>query len=231
MKAFSFLAAAVLPLLAAAGDYDCKSGSPEKPAKAYTFNTADIDISALSKHFTDAGKKVTVLDVLKSANHQMTKQDTGSWAYEKPVEALKWEAKAGFNDFATTKWVPQGLTSTADADISGKWEGKDAWVASWHNKGDTSVRVTFVDRSNSNKYRHVLLVEPDGKDNFAAVPIHAGGILWYKNKLYVPDTNRGVRVFDLDNIWNVEAGSKVGKDGDKYTAQDYAYVIPQTRYV
>ena len=56
----------------------------------------------------------------------------------------------------------------ADAYDKGDWNGKEAWIVSWHNEDDTSVRVTFVDKE-TNKYRHVLLVYPTAKDDFGPV--------------------------------------------------------------
>lgn len=179
---------------------------------------------------------VTVSDILDSGNHKVTKVTSssnpkpgGTW-----VDAYKWSATSDFNDFGTSKWVPQGISGTWDAYDAGTVEGRKAWVVSWHNADDTSVRVTFVDRETL-KYRHVLLVEPkkktDGQVTFDAVPVHAGGIMWYGDTLWVVDTWKGVRVFDLKNIWKVSIGDGVGRTSSgTFTAQNYAYVIPQVRY-
>lgn len=60
------------------------------------------------------------------------------------------------------------------------------------------------------------------------MPIHAGGIVWYGNTLYVVETDKGIRVFDMDYIWRVDIGDHVGKNDDgSYTAQGYKYVLPQ----
>ena len=61
--------------------------------------------------------------------------------------------------------------------------------------------------------------------------MHAGGIAWYGEWLYVVDTSHGIRVFDLGQIWQVEDGDDVGKKGGKYSAAGYLYVLPQIRYV
>ncbi|KAK2749390.1 hypothetical protein FQN57_006322 [Myotisia sp. PD_48] len=216
----------------AAGPYECGKGVSELPGSAYTLTEGkDYDLSQLSAYFKKQNKIVTVSAVLASGNHKLRAEKTASgWPYEKPLSARRWESKAeGFDDFGTKAWVPQGLTSSADAAKGGKWEGKDAFIVSWHDKDDTSVRVTFVDNSND-KYRHVLLVVPDGKDNFKRLAIHAGGIMWYGNTLWVVDTDRGIRVFDLNNIWRVESGDGVGKKaGGGYSAQGYEFVIPQIR--
>lgn len=165
-------------------------------------------------------KKATVADVFNDGNHKMTTDSAGRKA---------WEKKASFNDMDTKKWVPQGISSTADASAGGTYQGKDGWLVSWHRDDDKSARVTFVNRAND-KYRHVLLVYPHAADNFRAVPVHAGGIMWYGDKLWVVDTNNGIRVFDLSNIWQVGSGDGVGKkSGGGYSAAGYKYVIPQIR--
>ena len=176
-------------------------------------------LEALSKIFTDAGKRVSVSDVFDAGNHNITTVAGGKRV---------WEKTDGFNDQDTTKWVPQGITSTADALDVGTYEGKEGWIVSWHRDDDASVRVTFVNKV-TEKYRHVLLVYPDADDDFKEVPVHAGGIVWYGNTLWVVDTNHGIRVFDMDNIWKVESGEAVGKSGNTYTAANYKYVLPQIR--
>lgn len=171
---------------------------------------------------------VSVADIIESGNHPMT--EASSWDYYEVKSALYWEKSDDFNDFETNKWIPQGITNSADGDKSGTVEGKDALIVSWHNDGDTSARVTFVDRE-TNKYRHALLVYPTDDDDFEEVGIHAGGITWYGNTLWVVDTKIGFRVFDLSNIWKVESGDGVGKNSDgTYSAAGYGYVIPQIRY-
>ncbi|KAH6627302.1 hypothetical protein F5144DRAFT_575465 [Chaetomium tenue] len=176
----------------------------------------NANVASLSKKL----KKVSVADVFNDGNHKMTTDSAGR---------KLWEKKTGFNDLDTEKWVPQGISSTADASEGGTVGGKDGWIVSWHRNDDKSARVTFVDRAND-KYRHALLVYPHAADNFREVPIHAGGIMWYGDKLWVVDTKNGIRVFDMANIWQVETGDPVGKAGSKYTAAGYKYVIPQIRW-
>ena len=95
---------------------------------------------------------------------------------------------------------------------------------------DKSARVTFIDRRDDS-YRHVLLVYPFEPDDFREVPVHAGGIMWYGDTLWVVDTNNGIRVFDMNNIWRVDDGDGVGKaSGGRYTAAGYKYVLPQIRW-
>jgi hypothetical protein len=85
-----------------------------------------------------------------------------------------------------------------------------------------------------NTYRHVLAVEPTAGGTFKAVPVHAGGIMWYGNLLYVADTSRGFRVFDMNRVYSVNTGdgNKIGRQSDgTFHAHDYAYVIVQVGWV
>ncbi|MFD5690035.1 hypothetical protein [Streptomyces rubiginosohelvolus] len=143
------------------------------------------------------------------------------------------------------------------------------------------IRITFV-QSRTNpatgspevKYRHVLLGwtfinsanhvsfdgvhsaegDPDADpDKFMQNGVHAGGMVWYGNFLYVADTRNGIRVFDMEKIMDLDpdgdgkAGDPMGKDGadDKTTTANvedkskvgrhnnvwysygYRYVMPQ----
>ncbi|WP_329126773.1 hypothetical protein [Streptomyces sp. NBC_01465] len=117
---------------------------------------------------------------------------------------------------------------------------------------DTSVkgaRISIIDR-NTGKYAHVLLVYPydNVNDNasymslrtsqhYGKGSLHAGGIVWYGYKLYVPDTARGFRVFDLRDIMDLKAaGDKadlskklmVGRQDNVYYSHGYRYVLPES---
>ncbi|MBE1876494.1 hypothetical protein [Myceligenerans pegani] len=143
-------------------------------------------------------------------------------------------------DQSTSAWYPQGITTSSDAYGAGTYEGKRILVASWydHDGGiDKGARLSFVDLdggTSNPSYRHVLLVEPTGTSSspsYRPVSVHAGGLAWYGNHLYVADTSGGFRVFDLDHLWRVSTGSstKIGRQSDgSYHAFDYKYVLPQT---
>lgn len=199
----------------------CNGGSAELDGSDFVMvdQGENSHIGPLSKIFKDAGKVVNVSDVFADGNHAMS----GS------ASKLAWESKSGYDDFKTGKWVPQGISSSADATDKGTYDGADGWLVSWHREDDKSARISFVDRE-SKKYRNALLVYPEADDNFSEVAVHAGGIVWYGDTLWVVDTKNGVRIFDLSNIWQVGSGDGVGKtsDGD-YSAAGYKYVIPQKR--
>ncbi|MGW1508588.1 hypothetical protein [Streptomyces sp. NPDC002394] len=134
------------------------------------------------------------------------------------------------------------------------------------------VRITFV-QSRTNpatgspevKYRHVLLgwtyVNSAGHISFDGLHaseypiqkgVHAGGIVWYGNYLYVADTRNGLRVFDMRYIMdldpdgdpgthdamgsdtdgvkttaNTEDKTKVGRHDNVWYSFGYRYVMPQ----
>ncbi|EFR00595.1 secreted protein [Nannizzia gypsea CBS 118893] len=251
MKKLSFLLglASIFSASFAASDYTCAGrDSPKLPGSAYRLKESiDWNLSTLRKHFSDRGKLATVSDVLDSANHQLIKLDARGWASVTRVTAVpqsvyRWESTTeGFDDFGTKKWYPQGVTSSSDAFQVGTYEGRNAWIMSWYDDtdGKESVRVTFVDKK-TGKYRHALLVVPNTPELYSGTPspatdfkrlgIHAGGIVWYGSTLWVVDTSKGIRVFDLNNIWQVEAGDEVGKmSNGQFSAQGYLYVIPQIR--
>ncbi|MEU8122705.1 hypothetical protein AB0C21_28680 [Spirillospora sp. NPDC049024] len=140
-------------------------------------------------------------------------------------------------DSNTRSWVPQGVTSVSDATAGERWAGGVRPIlVSWHNGG--RVRVTFVDPERR-AYRHALLVEPvmeEGRPTYTDVGIHAGGIAWYGNNLYVADTRHGLRVFDMRQIFDLTgngAGStdhadRIGLYGGRYYAHGFRYVMAQT---
>lgn len=152
------------------------------------------------------------------------------------VAAFCWNS--GDDDVAY--WVPQGITTTADAYGEATYEGATAILVSWYDNGsdgiERGVRVSFVDYSTPSAptYRHVLLVEPyanaSGQASFRPVNLHAGGMFWYGHHLYVAATGSGFRVFDLRHLWQTSTsdGAAIGRQADgSYQAFGYKYVLPQ----
>lgn len=199
------------------------SASPYSLADNGSFDTFKPWVSGLDGKLT----KAPFADVLADGNRQARElcRDTGVTG----AKGFCWES----GDEKATDWYPQGVTGSWDATDSGEYEGHRAVLASWYHKGDKGSRVSLVnyDDPAKPKYRHILLVEPTSADNFKQVPVHAGGIAWVGDYLYVVDTSKGVRVFDLRHLWKTEpdpSKSKIGKGEDgKYYAYNYAYVLPQ----
>jgi len=183
-------------------------------------------IAALDK----ALPNVKVSDILTDLNHGNPAASPGIKNLVAST-AYRWEDTADFNDQDTEKWYPQGITTSADAYASGVYEGHKVQLVTWHSDnyddGKRGARVSFVSpggKGSGRKYRHVLLVQPKGDADFQAIKgLHAGGVAWYGNLVYVVDTTGGLRVFDLDHIYKVDGDIKddAGKVGSKYGAYGY----------
>lgn len=148
-------------------------------------------------------------------------------------------------DDQTGQWYPQGITTSADYQETGLYNGRFIMLASWYDHSDEvagkGARISFVNMTDpaNPRYRHVLLVEPYVQQynpavtvpTFRAIHTHAGGIMWYGKLLYVADTFNGIRVFDTTKMLKVSAtgdGTTIGLQSDgTYTAHNYQYVLPQ----
>ena len=196
-------------------------------------NTDPALISGLRAALPDA----TVSQVVASANR------TGT-ACSAPVVNRAASFCWNPGDSTVEYWMPQGITTSSDAYAGGTVDGKKVMITSWYDTGssgiDRGVRLSFVDLTNASTpaYRHILLAEPywsGSQPNFRRVAAHAGGLVWYGDKLYVNDTYDGMRVFDMDDLVKVTTGdaTKIGRQSDgRYMAHDYQYVLPQSaRYV
>ncbi|MDA3627820.1 hypothetical protein OU415_20460 [Saccharopolyspora sp. WRP15-2] len=167
----------------------------------------------------------------------------------RPV-ARKFCFNKGDND--TTEWYPQGITTVADAQDDQHWGTKQAILVSWYDKQTDpvkGVRVSFLDTDTGN-YQHVLLAYPYinsyGNPSYEPVTtpqagdgssVHAGGIVWYGNYLYVVDTRRGIRVFDMRYIFDIKSAangdvtdsSQIGRQSGTYYSYGYRYIMPQVK--
>ena len=145
-------------------------------------------------------------------------------------------------------WYPQGITGTADAFAGQPAEFRrhpKMLLVSWYrtrpesNGQHKGSRIAFIDMRNLNRirYRFALLVDPirsSGGITFKSVESHVGGIVWYRDYLYVADTLKGLRVFSMKRIMRVSTGNKswIGRHGGKLHAHNYKYIIPQVgKYV
>ncbi|MET9338107.1 hypothetical protein [Nonomuraea sp. NPDC003804] len=140
-------------------------------------------------------------------------------------------------DNDTPDWYPQGLTCGEDSGAA----GVPVFVAGWYFKpvppvAERGVRVTFLSPSTL-RYQHALLVEAKPDGSYGPINIHAGGIAWYGDQLYVADTTRGLRVFDMNNLLDLRTAqndlgdpTRIGRSGERFHAFGYRYVIPQTDF-
>jgi hypothetical protein len=208
------------------------------PATAVTRAQDTIDFTLKRKPYPAANAipltKASMTSVIKNGNYQAqrrggcgaAKADStpSDWYCFDPKDRSSRKDKGD----AAPVWIPQGVTSTADAARNERWNGLDAVVVGWYDDADVQgIRITVLNKS-TGKYRNVLLVNPyyeGSTPSFRAVNIakpdgsgsesvHIGGIAWYGRRLYVADTKYGIREFSLDNIYDL------AKSGNGYTDQE-----------
>ncbi|MEW2130136.1 hypothetical protein [Streptomyces sp. NPDC005435] len=238
---------AATPFLATAGTLLSST-----PAAAATIDAGQFTLAARSSNshgeFADltaglAGKlpKVDATAVIADTNRDaihLTSAPNSAKAFQ---TGFAWDSA----DQAVTYWTPQGVTTSADAYGNGLYPdggSNKVVLVSWYFDGDPSLtdkgaRLTFIDYSNAAAptYRHVLLVEPvltsTGEYSFNPLRKHAGGIMWYGNLLYFVDTFKGMRVFDLNTLFQVPTTETevcgLHTDGSYY-GYGYKYVLPQS---
>jgi hypothetical protein len=210
-------------------------GSGLRPITAKNFTLVDANTWTANATQIAAWKLPTVSLATIGLNRTATKiAPLGIPDYN---VGFAWES----GDAKVEYWVPQGLAGG----VSGT---RKALVAAWyydtcHNGSDGSprvdgtaskgVRISFVDVTEGGgpyPYRHLLLVEPTAQ-GFREVDIHAGGLAWVGHYLYVVDSSRGLRVFDLDLVKQVSdaavCADRIGLYQGQYCAAGYGYVVPQ----
>lgn len=134
-----------------------------------------------------------------------------------------------------SNWYPQGVTSTYDG-YGGPLAGRDILAVSWYAKGQDfdarGARVSFIDVTGDGarpRYQHVLLVEPlqasaSSRPTFRPVSIHAGGMAWIGNFLYIANRpgetthvrRGGMSVFDVSKLVKVTGRGKARAYGHDY---------------
>lgn len=182
-------------------------------------------------------------DVLSDLNRQGEEGITAQSAAR--LENHDWSGfRWASGDMNTADWYPQGMTGSSDAHESGKIAGRDVVLVSWYDKTGAAptkgARLSLADITDLSdvRYRHLLLVEPTGdasNPSFGPVEslhggaLHAGGIVWYGDYLYVADTHGGLRVFDLTSVIRASDFNKdvIGVDGAKVHAHGYKYAVPE----
>jgi hypothetical protein len=143
------------------------------------------------------------------------------------------------DDPTSDAWIPQGITTTADALGERAYDGRQAVVTTWYNATEHSTRLSIAPATGylaGIDYRHLLLVTPQPGPlvNFTTVDCHAGGALWYGHLLYVACTNH-IKIFDWNDVYSTDTtafcANRVGKfvDGTttRFCASGYAYLMMQ----
>ena len=183
----------------------------------------------------------TYSDVMNNLNRTGTEVD---WVLGVECFAKGYKFNSGDNN--VDHWWPQGMSGSATGGNTNSIfvAGEVVHLVSWYHKPEEDpstnvnkgMRLSFVRRTllSDVAYRNILMVEPviadDGTPTFKPVVGHAGGIVWYKNLLYVADTSKGFRVFDMNHLMKVKTGDKdlIGYSAAKneYHGFNYAYVLP-----
>lgn len=198
------------------------------------------DRGAIVDQLAAVMEPVGVRDVLANLNRAGDRITPAQLPGDVPgvTSAFAWQP----GDEAVPYWIPQGITGSGDG-AGGPIDGRRVLLASWYYNRDEDpgspaekgVRIALVDATSPDniQYRFLLLVEPtmDGdRPTFGPITIHAGGLAWVGDTLYVVDTSRGLRAFDLSRILPVATGVDVigyHADTDAYYAHNYAYAVPQ----
>jgi hypothetical protein len=232
----------LLPVLLAVLLVPATASAATKPQLSdFQLKPANTGLGAKADALGSAGlHKATVDDILRDANRTATSSSGCTSAFAGGALPDRWCWQS--DDANTTQWIPQGITNSADAGIGGYPNGRPHAIAvSWYDAKDApakGVRVTFINPA-TGKYRHVLLVQPwtntKHHASYKPVTVHAGGIAWVGEYLYVADTTNGLRVFDLTRIYdltaspngNVADDTKFGRHNNIYYAYGYRYVLPQ----
>src|SRR3569833_4136347 len=234
------LAAGILAGLVAAPSAALAAAGPTTlPASQYTLTANYNQFDAVNSALEATLGTAAVHTVMDNANHDRTALPSSF-----SVAGLSTGFRFDSGDNSDCTNYPQGITTSRDAvgtANSGNYDGHQLVVVSWYTKdgcdgGQTRSRITLVDwdATYPNQYRKVLLAEPTGTaaaPDFKDIPIHAGGVSWYGDYLYVADTGKGMRVFDMRKILKTNTGGtadQIGhQTGSTYYAHNYAYVLPQ----
>lgn len=222
-------------------------GDPMVEVDPCVFPMQDDDLWAAQYALVDqleaGATAVSVADVLADLNRDGVVVASTALSSGTDVPDVDWAFAWNSGDNNVAYWIPQGLTGSTDAADAGLVDGKRVAVTTWYydpaadpsSPGDKGVRISLADITDPAdvSYRLLLLVEPfddDGQVSFREIPIHAGGVVWFGDYLYVADTGVGFRVFDMSRIVQVSTGvDAIGYDaGDQtFYAYSYKYVVPQ----
>ena len=241
MRALAVVAAGVTvaaTLVTAATSASAAAAPATLPAGQFTLSANYHQFDAVNSALVSTLGTAAVHTVMDNANHDRTGiTDALGISYE-----TGFSFDSGDDNDCTN--FPQGITTSRDAvgtANSGNYDGHQLILVSWYTKdgcdgASSRSRITLVDwdATYPNKYRKVLLVEPTGTTtapDFKDIKIHAGGVSWFGDYLYVADTGRGMRVFDMRKILKTNTGGTAGQIGRQnattYYAHNYAYVLPQ----
>lgn len=154
------------------------------------------------------------------------------------TKSLCWDAdRAG-----STTWVPQGITTSGDADDDGLWGADKIILSGWHSTDalgrydDARIQAVNYDTPASAAHRMVYLAVPNSTGStFSAAKAHMGGMAWYGDKIYVTavgNTSTAIRVFSTKHILQLTdtTSNAIGRTSGGYAAYTYKYAMMQVGY-
>ncbi len=119
---------------------------------------------------------------------------------------------------------PQGVTKKGDYIINSWYFTNDATST---NKD--KCKLTIAD-TNTNAYVNVVPVERNSAGKYEGITSHAGGITIVGDYLYMVDkigSDKGMRVFSLNNILEVNKNTQdIATDASSFIL-DYSYMLPE----
>ncbi|MFT5353184.1 MAG: cysteine-rich repeat protein [Polyangiales bacterium] len=195
-------------------------------------------IDALAMSAVDTGDLLSVTDGLNREARSGISSRNSDRLRNHEWEGFRWNT----GDENVSYWYPQGISGSSDAFAASM--ARKYVLVSWYNNSDErptrGVRISLADVTDLNdvRYRHLLLIEPSGTSaspNFGPVttgagnPLHAGGIVWWEDLLYVADTSGGLRVFDLSNVMRSTHSDteRIGVSAARFDARGYGFAVPE----
>jgi hypothetical protein len=199
----------------------------DRPCTAMKSAASDLtDGAAGSLHLNGGAwaKYKTLLDAFVAPQRSLTQivsQNLTTGAMTACTKGQKtvptWIDRRGYcwnaTDQADTNWYPQGLAGNGESGWTG-FAGS-ALIATWYTRNapvQTRVSVISAPGSVPGAYGNFLLKEPIQDCTLGCQTVlvdiksHVGGAAWVGKYLYVPETSKGFRVFDLTRF--VQLGSE-----------------------
>jgi hypothetical protein len=224
---------------------------PGTASAAYSDPLTTTTKQSLVWHATPAAALTALDNALPNVSLNTVVNDpsypaTGCTAAEKAAlpkapaatKSFCWDAdRAG-----TTTWVPQGITTSGDADDDGMWGADKVILSGWHGTdalgryNDARIMAVNYDNPASPSYRMMYLAVPNSTGStFTSAQAHMGGMAWYGDKIYVTavgNTSTAIRVFSTQHILQLTdtTSDKIGKTSGGYAAYTYKYAMMQVGY-
>ena len=237
-------------VLSVAGVVGAMVIAPGVASAAYSDPLTTTTKQSLVWHATPAAA-LTALDsalpnvsantVINDANYPMTAcSSTEKAALPKVPTAtasMCWDADRA----ESTTWVPQGITTSGDADDDGLWGADKIILSGWHGTealgryDDARIHVINYNNPSAPVFRMVYLAVPNSTGStFTAAKAHMGGMAWYGDKIYVTavgNTSTAIRVFSTTHILQMtDSANAIGKTSSGYAAYGYKYAMMQVGY-